>query len=437
MIGIRREDKNRWERRVPLTPEHVAQLVSRHGLEVAVQPSSNRAFPDQAYRDAGGRISEDLEDCRAVLGVKEIPVEKLRAETVYFYFAHVIKGQAQNMPALRTLLDLGSTLVEYERIVDEEGKRLIFFGRHAGYAGMIDALSALGRRLSWEGIETPFAALRSAHEYVDLEEARAHVRRVGEAIRHEGIPESLHPLVFGFTGSGNASRGAREILDLLPYEEVRPRELDSLASDADLPRDVVFQVVFERRHRVERRDGGPFDADEALTRPDLYRSAMGRYLPHVTVLVNGIYWDPRAPRVVTREDLVRLIAGPEPPRLRVLADISCDVGGSIEANVRATTPGDPVYVYDPRDGSEVSGVAGRGPVVLAVDNLPCEFPFDASAYFGDALLRYLPAIARCDWTRPLEALEIPEEIRAAIVCHRGALAPAYAYLEPALAAAAR
>lgn len=435
MIGIRREDKNRWERRAPLTPDHVSQLVRRHDLAIRVQPSSNRAFPDQAYREAGAGISEDLEGCEVVLGVKEVPVEKIRPGVVYAYFAHVIKGQAANMPALRRLMELGCTLIEYEKIVDEDGKRLIFFGRHAGYAGMIDTLWALGQRLKWEGIDSPFAAVRLAHEYADLEEAREHLQALGQEIRREGIPDALHPLVIGFTGSGNASLGAQDICHLLPYEQVRVRELAGLAEDRDLPRDVVFLVVFERRHRVERTDGAPFDAEDALRNPDRYRSAMLRHLPHVTALVNGIYWDPRAPRVVSRDDLATLYGGDSAPRLRVIGDISCDTEGSIEATLRSTTPGDPVFLYDPRDGSAVSGVAGRGPVILAVDNLPCEIPKSASGYFGDALSRYLPAFSRCDWTRPLDALDLPDEIRDAIVVHRGELAPAYRYLEKALRAA--
>jgi alpha-aminoadipic semialdehyde synthase len=435
VIGIRREDKNRWERRAPLTPEHVAQLVKRHDLALRVQPSSNRAFSDQAYRDAGAGISEDLEGCEVVLGVKEIPVEKIRAGVVYAYFAHVIKGQSANMPALRRLMDLGCSLIEYERIVDEEGRRLIFFGRHAGYAGMIDAFWALGRRLQWEGIDNPFAAVRLAHEYADLEEAREHLEAIGREIRRDGIPDALHPLVVGFTGSGNASLGAQDIFHLFPFEQVRVGELPGLAENRDLPRDAIFKVVFERRHRVERADGGSFDADDAVSHPAGYRSAMPRHLPFLSVLVNAIYWDPRAPRVVGREDLARLWTGGTSPRLRVIADISCDIEGSVEATVRATTPGDPVFVYDPRDGSAVSGVAGHGPVVLAVDNLPCEIPKSASGYFGDALYRYLPALARCDWSRPVDALDLPEEIRRAIVVHRGELAPSYRHLGRALEAA--
>src|SRR5262245_50010254 len=201
MVGIRHEDKNRWERRAPLTPEHVAELT-RHGVAVAVQPSSIRVFPDDAYRAAGATVSDDISSCRLVLGVKEIPVEKLSKETAYFFFAHVTKGQPANMPMLRKLMELRATLVDYEKIVDDRGRRLVFFGRHAGFAGMIDTLAALGRRLRWEGIDSPFAPLKMAHEYADLEDAHAGLARASDAIRGRGVPDALHPLVVGFTGSG-------------------------------------------------------------------------------------------------------------------------------------------------------------------------------------------------------------------------------------------
>ena len=412
MIGIRREDKNRWERRVPLTPEHVAELT-RRGIDVVVEPSPVRAFSDDAFRKAGARLADDLAACPLVFGVKEIPASRLRAGSAYAFFAHVVKGQPANMPMLRRLIELGCTLIDYEKIVDDRGRRLVFFGRHAGFAGMIDTLWALGRRLEAEGIDSPFASLRTAHAYVDLEEAHLALARTADAIRREGVPEPLHPLVFGFTGSGNASKGAQDVFDLLPHEEILPEDLPALVRDGDLPRNLLYKVVFSREDRFGGR--------------------MPRALHDLTVLVNGVYWEAGHPRVASIADLRALWSGDEPPRLRVIGDISCDLFGSIEATVRVTTPGDPVYVYDVATGEAISGVDGRGPVILAVDNLPCELPVDASAHFGDALLRYVPAMARCDWSRPLDGQSLPGEVMRAVVVERGRLAPGYTYLERHLA----
>ena len=171
VIGIRGEDKNRWERRAPLTPDHVRELASDHGIAVRVEPSLQRIFPDRDYADAGAGISRDLDGCRVILGVKEVPASKLLPEKTYAFFPHVTKGQEANMPMLRRLMELGCTLIDYELIVDRRGRRLIFFGRHAGYAGMIDSLWALGQRLAWEGFATPLEEIRLAHQYASLDEA--------------------------------------------------------------------------------------------------------------------------------------------------------------------------------------------------------------------------------------------------------------------------
>jgi saccharopine dehydrogenase (NAD+, L-lysine-forming) len=327
------------------------------------------------------------------------------------------------------LMDLGCSLIEYEKITDDRGNRLVFFGRHAGFAGMLDTLATLGRRLAWEGIGSPFASLKEAHAYADLEEAHAALARVADAIRRDGVPAALHPAVFGFTGTGNVSKGAQEIFDLLPYEQVPPEDLPALFADPDLPRNLLYKVVFDWADRMARVDGGPVEPAELMAHPERFRSAMGPHLPRLTVLVNGIYWEQGQPRIVGLDDLRALYAGGAAPRLRVIGDISCDLHGSIEANVKITTPGDPVYVYDVAAGVAVPGVAGRGPVILAVDNLPCELSVDASQHFGDALLRFLPALARCDWNRPFETLDVADEIRRALVVHRGRLTPDYAHLE--------
>jgi len=435
VIGIRREDKNRWERRVALTPEHVAELT-RHGLRVLVQPSPVRAFPDEAFRRAGAAVCEDLAPCTLVVGVKEIPVEALLPGATYMFFAHVAKGQPGNMPMLRRLLELGCTLVDYEKIVDDRGRRLVFFGRHAGIAGMLDTLWALGRRLSEQGVDSPFAAMKLAHEYADLEEAHVALDRLADDIRGGGLPEALHPIVVGFTGSGHTSRGAQEILDHLPHEDVLPEDLANLLRDPDYPRNLLYKVVFSRADRVRRIDGGPCDPAALASDPAAFASSMGSYLPHLTALVNGVYWEPGQPRVVSVADLRALWAAPGAPRLRVIADIACDVGGSVEATIRITTPGDPVFVYDVDRGDAVSGVSGRGPVILAVDNLPCQLPVDASEHFGDGLLRFLPVLARCDWAKPFAQLEIPPEIRGAVIVHRGRLTPAYNHLARHLAGTA-
>lgn len=408
-LGIRRENKGRWERRAPLTPQHVEELVHQHGVSVAVQPSEVRIFGEDDYRSAGAEIREDLSGCRVILGIKEVPPEHIVPGRAHLAFFHVIKGQRWNMGQVRRALDAGSTLIDYEPIVDRHGRRLLFFGRHAGYAGMIDALWALGRRLRAEGVETPLTAVRQAKDYDHLETALDHLASdVGRRIRNEGLPEALRPLVIGFTGGGNVSQGAQEVLQRLPVVEVHPDELPELEGRSERSRGTIYKVVFRRDQRTD----------------------FARHLPFLTVLVNGIFWGARDPRLVTWDDLEDLWSrhegrGDGGPRLRVIADLSCDVEGSIEATVEQTDPDEPVFVADPFTRETPYGVEGRGPVILAVGNLPAELPRDASEHFGDRLFPFAVRLAAADFTPPFDALELPEPVRRAVITHRGELTPGY------------
>jgi len=433
-IGIRREDKSVWERRTPIVPEDARELIEEHGIEVIVQPSDIRVFGEEEYAAVGAQVQEDLSGCDVVLAVKEVPPHLLLPGKTYVFFAHVIKGQPYNMPMLKRLLDLGCVLIDYERVTDEEGRRLIFFGRHAGWAGMLDTLWALGQRLEWEGVPNPFSGIGQAHTYPNLEAGRQAVREAGERIRAEGLPPGLSPLVVGFAGYGNVSRGAQEIFDLLPFQEVAPGDLAAPFEERPDPH-TLYKVVFEEEHMVEPvSPGARFELQDYYQHPEKYHSRFSTYVPYLTVLVNGIYWESKYPRLVTKSYLRELFGGPTRPRLRVIGDISCDVEGAIECTVRCTEPGDPVYVYNPLTGEAVDGYAGEGVVVLAVDILPSQLPREASMDFSGVLRRFVPAIAQADYTVPFERLALPPEIKRAVISYRGELTPDYRYLEQHLGA---
>jgi alanine dehydrogenase len=428
-VGIRREDKSIWERRVPLTPDDARRLRENEGIPVKVQPSSTRVITADEFRQAGVEVDEDLSACQVILGVKEIPKELLEPRKTYLFFSHTAKAQPYNMAMLGTLMDRGCTLIDYERVDDDAGRRLIFFGRHAGLAGMVETLWALGRRLAWEGIATPFTDLLHTYEYPDLGAVKAAVGLVGERIRHEGLPRTMAPLVVGVAGYGNVAKGTFEILEQLPRQEVGPGELEALANSGRASPFVVYQVVFKEEHTVEPVDAGhPFELQEFYEHPERYRGVFERYLPQLTVLVNCVYWEPKYPRLVTNEFLRRHYAEGA-PRLRVIGDISADIGGAVECDLRTTEADNPVYVYDPATGATVDGVAGVGPVLMAVDILPTELPRDASVDFSHVLAAFIPAIARADYSVPFEDLELPPELKRAVIVHRGELAPAYRYLE--------
>jgi len=433
-IGLRREDMYAWERRTPLVPEDLRRLAEEEGLEIVVQSSDKRAFGDQEYREAGLPVSDTLAECPVIVGLKEVPAHVFEDEKVYVYFSHTIKGQSANMPLLRTALQRRCTILDYERIVDENNRRLIFFGNYAGLAGMIDTLWTLGRRLLWEGIETPLAAIEQASHYADLDEAKEAVRAVGRQIAAKGLPDGLDPLVIGIAGYGNVSKGAQEILDLLPVTTCTPADLLSGTVSAEPGRSVVKVVFTEEDTVLPVESGHAFDLHEYYEYPERYRAAFSRYLGAMHALVNCIYWEPKYPRLVTRADIRGLYDGDQ-PTLRVIGDISCDVEGGVEVTVKATEPDDPVYVYDVATGDPLSGVKGQGPVVMAVDILPSELPREASTYFSGILRAYVPAIAAADYTVSFDALDLPPELKRAVIAYRGSLTPGYEGLAEYLKAA--
>jgi alanine dehydrogenase len=432
-IAVRRETKSPLERRTPITPDLVGRLVKGSNVEVVVQPSARRVFHDKEYVRAGATMAENLAESKVILGVKEIPPELFQPKTAYVFFSHVIKGQPFNMPMLAKMLELGCTLIDYEKICDENGQRLIFFGRFAGLAGMIDSLWALGQRLRREGFPTPLASIEQAYAYDSLHDAKVAIRKAGERIASDGLPVELTPLNVGIAGYGNVASGVREILSELPTRDVKP---DNLASTFEDPSPhCLYQTTFREEDLVEpTKKARAFELQDYYDHPEGYRSVFDQYLPHLTVLMNCNYWDERYPRLVTRDQLRTLWSGDSPPRLRVIGDLACDIEGAVECTLKSTEYSDPIYVYDPIEETISSGVDGSGPVVLAVDILPAELPREASEEFTSALAPFLPALAAADFDVPFEELKLPPELLGAVIAHRGELTPDYAYIEEHLAA---
>jgi len=429
-IGIRREDKNQWERRTPLVPEDIAKLNKEYGLHFVVQPSSIRAFSAEEFLEVGAAVQEDLSPCSCVFAVKEIPKELFHRGTTYVFFAHVMKGQQYNMPMLKKMMALKCQLIDYEAIKDSDGRRLIFFGRHAGLAGILDTMWAFGQRLAWEDISTPLQDLKQAYQYPDLDDARQQYAEIGKRIRSEGLPEKLCPMIVGIAGYGNVSRGAQEIFDLLPVTAIEPEQLHKLLKNGPVDCHTFYKVIFKEEHQVKPvSPKHRFNLNDYYQHPEKYHSKFGEYLPYLTVLVNANYWESRYPRLVTKAALKELYSGTSKPRLRMIGDLACDVDGSIECNTHITDPGDPVYVYNPFTGATNPGVGGVGPVVLAVDNLPCEIPRLSSRDFSTALAPFVPAVADADYSVPFEECHLPMEIKNAMILYHGELTPRFKHLE--------
>lgn len=427
-IGIRHEDKYTSERRAPLTPKHVEWLVKHKKLDIVVQTSERRIFHDDEYLKAGAKIAKDLKKCSVIFGVKEMPETFFEAEKTYVFFSHVIKGQRYNMSMLKRMMELKCNLIEYERVIDEQGKRLIFFGRYAGMAGMINALWALGLRLKEQGFFTNLARLKQAHQYHSLKEAKEDISGIGQIIAENGITHELRPYVIGFTGYGNVSQGAQEICGLLPVKEISPEKLIELSRRKKTPDNIIYKVIFKEADLVEHIHGEEFDLQDYYANPQHYKSKFEQYVPHLSMLINCIYWDKRYPRLITREYLKKLYAKGQ-PKLRVIGDISCDVEGSIECTLKPAIIEEPLYVYDPLKEDIATGHKGDGMLIMAVDILPAELPRDASAGFGDVLVNYVKPIADADFDEAFEDLDLPRAIKKGLILHKGELTPDYKYLE--------
>ncbi|KYK20987.1 hypothetical protein AYK21_01165 [Thermoplasmatales archaeon SG8-52-2] len=423
-LGIRREDKNKWERRVPITPEHVKELNSKYGIETIIQPSNIRIFSDKDYESAGAKVKEDLSSS-LVFAVKELPIDFIKPKTTYVFFSHTTKGQKHNMPMLKKMMDLGCNLIDYEKITDEKGRRLVFFGKFAGLAGMIDTLWAFGQRMKSKGIDNPFSEIKKTIDYKDLEEAKKHLKSIGENIKNEGFSEKLAPIVVGFAGYGNVSMGAQEILNIFPVKEVSPKNISEIQNKYS--NKLIYKIVFKEEDIVKPiSDKNEFDLQQYYTKPELYKSVFHNYIDKLSILMNCIYWTKKYPRLITKKFLKDNYSNHL--KLQVIGDISVDINGAIEFTEKVTTPDCPVFVYNPVSGEIVDGFQSDGVVLMTIDNLPCELPKESSKEFSNSLFSFIPSIAKADFSVDFNELKLPNEIKKAVILYHGKLTKEYSYI---------
>jgi Alanine dehydrogenase/PNT, N-terminal domain len=428
IIGIRREDKNKWERRVPLVPGDVLELREKYGIKTIIQPSEIRIFSDDEYRKAGAEVNEDLQAADIIFAVKEIPLHLLEQGKTYLFFSHTVKGQSYNMGLLKKLMDLECNLIDYERITGKKNNRLITFSRYAGLAGLIETLHAFGKKMQLNGYETPFAEVRQAYQYDSLVEAKTHFQKIGEMISKDGLPKELLPLTVGFLGYGNVSKGAQEIFDLLPFETIEPDQLEELQKKGNLSDNhCLYKTVFQEKDIVKALSGS-FDLQEYFDHPERFESIFHKYLPYLKILINGVYWTEKYPRFVTKNDLKKNVSVIEESGLKTIGDITCDINGSVEITRESTMPDKACYTYYAENDTFVDGIQGSGITVMAIDNLPCEFPREASSEFSTELMSFVDGVVSADFKADFNVVELPSEIRKASILHNGCLTDQYEYL---------
>jgi len=428
-IGIRREDKNEWERRVPLIPDDVAELREKYGIKTIIQPSEIRNFSNEEYREAGAEVNDDLRAADTVFAVKEIPLQLLEHGKTYIFFSHTIKGQPYNMKMLKRLMELECNLVDYERISGRENDRLITFSSYAGLAGLIETLHAFGRKMKLNGYSTPFEEIKQAYQYDSLEAAKNHIRKIGEMISTDGLPRELTPLTVGFLGYGNVSKGAQEMFDLLPFKTIEPAQLEQLMGTEKYGSDnhCLFKVIFKEEDIVKPLNG-TFNLQEYFDSPERFESVFDNYLPYLKILINCIYWTEKYPRFVTREDLKKNMHLVEKSGIKLIGDITCDINGSIEITRGSTMPDKACYTYYVDNDSFIDGIKDTGITVMAIDNLPCEFSREASSEFSRELKTFVNGIVAADFKVGFNEMRLPHEIKKATILYNGCLTPIYEYM---------
>jgi alpha-aminoadipic semialdehyde synthase len=238
------------------------------------------------------------------------------------------------------------------------------------------------------------------------------------------------PFICAFTGYGRVSSAAQELFDVLPTAVIDPENLQKFVRSGMFSDRTLYKVTFEKSHMFRHvTPGRRFNVEHFQRHPESYTNRFEQYAPYLTMIVNGIYWDPRFPRLLTKKFVKALYKRERSPSLKVIGDITCDIDGSIELTVKETDSTNPVYVYEASSGKVRDGWEGRGPVILAVDKLPAELPREASESFGNALFPFVRHLAAADFSQPMNRLMVPEEVKKAVVVHRGRLRPQFSYLK--------
>lgn len=358
-IGIIKERKSPPDTRVPLIPWQCAALVDKYRkLNLVVESYPERCYKDVEYADKGIEVVETLHDCDIIMGVKEIPMEHLIPNKTYLFFSHTIKKQVHNRKLLQALLDKNIRMIDYECLRHPNDGRILGFGRFAGIVGAYNGLMAWGLRYKT-------FQLKPANQCFDLEELTYELSKV-----------KLGPEKILVTGAGRVGHGILEVLKLAGIEQVSLQEF--LTKSFKEP--VFTQVEYPEYNKHKER--GDFNMEEFMASPENYTSDFHKFLPVTDLLIAGHFWSPKAPKFFSREDMLK-----DDFNIKVIADISCDMNGPIPSTIRSSEISNPLYGFDPVTGEETFAFAKNSVTVMAVDNLPCELPRNASEDFGNHLMK--------------------------------------------------
>ena len=393
-IGIIKEGKTPPDKRVPLSPTQCKEIMQNYPqIDLVVQKSAIRKFKDEDYASLGVKLVDDVADCDVLLGVKEVPIEDLIPNKKYFFFSHTFKKQPYNRKLLQAIIEKNIQLIDWETITNAKGQRLIAFGRFAGIVGCFNGLLGYG-------LKTKRYELKSAHLCEDRKEMEGELAKLN-------LPSNFKLVI---TGAGRVAGGAIEVLEKTNIKRVSPE--DFLSKSFDVP--VYTQL--EVNDYVRRVDGKPFEKSIFFNDPSGHSSNFMRFAEIADVYVACHYWDNRSPFVFTRED----VKNPN-WNISLVADVSCDIDGPVATTLRPSTIADPFYGYNPKSEEEVDFDIEDSIGVMAVDNLPCELPKDASVSFGEMFIDHV--------LEPLLGNDPEDIIYRASETKDGQLTPQFAYLQ--------
>lgn len=369
-FGIIKERKNPPDRRVVFSPEKLQEFKNQFATaEIKVESSNIRVFSDEAYKNAGLEVTDNMSDCDVLLGVKEVPIDALIPNKKYFFFSHTIKKQPYNRDLLKAILDKNIELFDHETIVKENGMRLIGFGRYAGIVGAYNGFRAIG-------LKNKTFNLPKAETLDSQKELISELKKIT-------LPKNFKILL---TGNGKVAYGAKEMLDAIEIKEVSVD--DYLSKNFTEPVYCLADVLDYNK----RKDEKVIDNFDFYNHPENYESDFMRFAKVSDFFIAGHFYGNGAPYLFTRED-----AKSKDFNIKFVADISCDVDGPVASTLRASTIADPIYGYNPATESEIDYRDENAIVVMAVDNLPCELPKDASEGFGEMFLaNVIPAFFNND-----------------------------------------
>ena len=392
-FALIKERKNPPDRRVVLSPEACKKVLTDFPkASVHIESSDIRVFKDEEYSQQGLDVVADVSDCDVLFGVKEVPIEALVPNKSYFFFSHTIKKQPYNRELLRAILDKNITFYDHETITNANGQRLVAFGRYAGIVGAYNGFRTFG-------LKNDLFKLPKAESLINQKDLIASLNKI-----------KLPNIKIVLTGKGRVSNGAKEMLDAMHIKEVTPD--DYVTNSFSEPVYTQLDVLDYNK----RKDGEVIDMYDFFNNPNEYKGDFMRFANVSDFYIACHYWDKNAPFIFSRED-----AKSDDFNIKVIADVSCDIDGPVASTIRASTIADPIYGYNPFGENEVDYKDENAIAVMAVDNLPCELPNDASVGFGENFLEYvIPAFFNGDKDGVLERAKMTEN---------GKLTSRYLYLQ--------